>query len=78
MRPQRLAVGTDFIRELIDVRLCMLFPSLGPGLIFGFPALLHLALESIEFARRLTELIGEEFNRRVLQFCFRQTWRKQN
>ena len=38
MRPQRLAVGSHFIRELIDVRLGMLLPLPEPGPAFRRPS----------------------------------------
>src|SRR6476620_3082785 len=79
MWPQRLAVGPILVRELIDVRPCMLFPCLGSGLIYLCPFLLdlvYLTLESVQYTRCLTETISEEFYRRVFQLCFRQTFRQ--
>ena len=69
-----LPSASYFVRELIDVRPCMLFPCLRPGLLFGGPALLDLTLQSVEFTCRLTEMISEKFNRRVFQLAFRQAF----
>ena len=76
MRAQRASVAAHFIRELIDVRLCMLLPCLSPGLIFGGPALLYLAPEGVEFTRCLTEMVGEEFTAGSFSSASDETFRQ--